>query len=278
MRVSIIILSYNTKDLLKACLTSVQEYTKIPHEIIVVDNASKDESAQMVEEDFPNITLIENKENVGFAKGVNVGAKQAKGDYLLILNSDTEFVDDSLAQMVAFADEHKDAGAVGGKTGKQRSFGKFLTLPYVFLLLYAERFIGKQEHNQDTVQKTDWVSGGFMLVRRSIFEQVGGLDERIFMYIEDMELCFRIKQAGYGVYYFPKAQVKHLGQGSSNRSFAIIHIYQGLVYFYQKHKSHREYLIVKNMLKLKALVAIFVGTITRNGYLKSTYKKALQFS
>lgn len=281
--VSLIILSYNTKDLLKQCLMSITAYANIPHEIIVVDNASTDGSIKMLQElekspqAAPDVIIIENKENFGFGKGINIGAKQAKGEYLLFLNSDAEFIDDSLSQMVKFAENHEDVGVIGGKTGKQRSFGKFLSLSQVFLLLFAERFLGKQESKIETTQKTDWVSGGFMMIRRSVFEKVHGFDERIFMYIEDMELCFRVKKAGYGVYFMPEARVKHIGQGSSNRTFAIVHIYQGLLYFYRKHKSHNEYDALKFMLQLKALTAVFVGTLTGNQYLKSTYKKVLRF-
>lgn len=97
------------------------------------------------------------------------------------------------------------------------------------------------------------------------------------MYTEDMELCYRVREAGYKVVYFPEMVIQHIGQGSSNREFAIVNIYKGLLYFYKKHKSYPEYLFVKSLLLFKAWFAILVGSLTQNAYLTTTYKKAIQF-
>jgi GT2 family glycosyltransferase len=121
----------------------------------------------------------------------------------------------------------------------------------------------------------DWVSGGFMLIRASVFKKLGGFDEHFFMYIEDMELCYRLKKAGLKVIYYPEAKAKHVGQASSNRTFAIINIFKGISYFYKKHRSLIEYYIVKSLLMIKALIAIFIGIVSGNAYLRRTYKQAL---
>jgi len=135
----------------------------------------------------------------------------------------------------------------------------------------------KREEAVRSRKEVDWVSGGFMLIKRSVFEEMDGFDEHFFMYMEDMELCYRLKKRNKTVWYVPDARVVHIGQGSSNRSFAIVQIYKGLLYFYKKHKSHVEYLLVKFMLVLKGRMSIFVGILTNNSYLRSTYSQALKF-
>jgi GT2 family glycosyltransferase len=280
--VSIIILSFNTKELLRSSLASVYKHLSEAFEVIIVDNNSHDDSVAMIKKEFPKVHVIENKENVGFAKGVNLGANRAEGDYLLFLNSDAELMDDHVFKMVAYMKEHTKAGVVGGNLLEQagrtsRSYGDFYTLQAVASLLFGGA--KKQASPSGTHPKlVDWVSGGYMLVRADIFRSLGGFDEAFFMYIEDMELCYRMKKEGFQVYFFPEAKAKHVGQGSSNRTFAITHIYQGLLYFYKKHKSMPEYFLVKLMLRIKAYLAICIGILTRNSYLINTYRKAIQFT
>ena len=113
------------------------------------------------------------------------------------------------------------------------------------------------------------------MIRKNIFKELHGFDEKIFMYTEDMELCYRAKLAGYDTMFYPDVHVIHAEHGSGNRSFAIIHIYKGLLYFYKKHYSRMQYISVRLLLLIKAYVAIFIGVITQNNYLTSTYRKAL---
>lgn len=276
--VSFIILSYNTRDLLKRCLESVEAHGKgLNYEIIVVDNASSDGSEKMIREHFANIRLLENETNVGFAKGVNQAAKVAKGEYLLFLNSDTELQDSSIKDMVAYAKEHTHVAVVGGNlknadNSTSKSFGKFYTLKGVYEMLFYDKRIMPAYSSPTEV---DWVSGGYMLIKRDVFERVKGFDEHFFMYLEDMELCYRIKNDGKRIVYFPKSTIQHIGQGSSNRSFAIVQIYKGLNYFYQKHKSYPEYLVLKLLLTVKALGALTFGVLSGNRELMRTYRKAL---
>jgi len=123
--------------------------------------------------------------------------------------------------------------------------------------------------------KVDWISGGYMLVKREVFVAVKGFDEGFFMYIEDMDLCFRLKKEGFEVLYYTGARAKHVGQGSSNRTFAIVNIYKGLLYFYKTRMPSWQYFVVRLMLVVKAGSAYVVGVLKNNSYLKTTYSQAL---
>lgn len=278
--ISIIILSYNTQNLLKNCLNSIFKYALIDYEVIVVDNASTDGSVTMVNElKNSRVRVIENKENIGFAKGCNIGAKTAKGDFLLFLNSDTEFVDTAtLETMRSSFDEQ--TGIVGGLMENkdhslQRSFGSFYTLPHVAKMLFLGEKGELVGQRLTQTKQVDWVSGGFMMVKRDVFQRVGGFDEKLFMYVEDVEFCYRIKQTGHQVVVSPKAKVMHVGHGSSNRTFAITHIYSGLAYLYKKHRTVLEYVILIVLLYTKALFVIVFGTIMKRPELVSRYRQAL---
>lgn len=279
--VSIIIVSFNTKDLLNACLSSIQNYLKgIDYEIIVVDNASKDGSADMVKKEFPNVVLVENEKNLGFGKANNIGAKKAKGEAILFLNSDTQLVDDSLKKMVTFVSQNEKIGAVGGQLKNsngaiEQSARRFYSLFNLFLMLFGLERVGFVRH-RGAQKEVDWVSGGYMLVKRSLFNNLSGFDEQIFMYTEDMEFCYRVRKKGYQVWYFPSSYVLHTTHGSASRGFAIEHIYKGILYFYKKHRSSVEYTIARVLLMIKAVVALGIGMLINNNYLKTTYRKALR--
>lgn len=279
--VSIIILSYNTKDLLKSCLQSIyMSLKKLDFEIIVFDNASSDGSFTMVSQDFKKVRVIKSSKNLGFAKGINLAEKHAKGEYLLFLNSDTKVTDGSIGDMVGLLEKDNRIAVVGGKLQNEdkttsESYGNFYHLLDVFRLLFFQTRLKREEFRHG--KAVDWVSGGFMLTRRSTFEELAGFDEHFFMYMEDMEFCFRVKKRNLSVWYLPSAGVMHIGQGSSNRSFAIVQIYKGLLYFYKKHKSSFEYFMVKLMLVMKGYLSILIGTLTNNSYLRSTYAQALKF-
>lgn len=280
--VSLVILSYNKRELTSSCLTSI--YKHLPekeYEVIVVDNASSDDSVEYIRKHFPKVKLIENTKNSGFAGGCNIGARHAKGDYLLFLNNDAEIQSDPLPKMIEVFENDPDTGIVGGllvnhNGSLQRSFGSFYTIVNVAYLLFAGESGELKRFSSRDVILTDWVSGGFMMVKRSIFEKVKGFNESYFMYIEDMDLCYRVKKAGYKIYNTPFAKVEHLGQGSTNKTFAIVHIFEGLQIFYKQQRSAFEYYIVKLLLFIKAVSALLVGVVTRNKYLVTTYRDALK--
>lgn len=277
--VSIIILSYNTASLITQCLTSVFTHVKdVPFEVIVVDNNSHDQSVHIIKTRFPKVKVIESEKNVGFAKGINLGATQAKGDLLLLLNSDTTFSNNAVLKLVEFLKERKNAAVVGGnlknKDGStSSSYSDFYTISKIFSFLFLK---DSKSHVTQNPKRVDWVSGGFMLIRKDVFDEVNGFDGHYFMYIEDMDLCYRLSKRGYEIYYYPDATVAHVGQGSSNRTFAIVQIYKGLLYFYKKHTPVWQYWIVRFMLIVKATMSLVVGIITGNSYLKETYSSALK--
>lgn len=293
MILSIVILSYNTKRLTIRCIESISgQYKKQlengEFEILVVDNASSDGSIESIKSSesikgIKRFQLIENRENYGFSKGNNIGAKHAKGRYIFFLNSDTTIENGGLAGMVGFLDTHKNVGVLGGRLvnvdgTNQVSAGSFYTIPKVIAMLLGGKRLGFLRFNPKQLQMVDWVVGASMMVRKDLFEKFGGFDEQFFMYVEDMELCFRAKKMGFLTYFYPEILICHRELGSSNRAFAIIHIYKGLLHFYKKHTDYIQYTLVKLLLAAKALIAIAVGILTRNAYLRSTYRKALSLT
>lgn len=286
-KLSIVVLSYNTKLLTVRCIRSVASvYNNLigkELEIILTDNGSTDGTIDTVKNLKLGIRIVENKENLGFSKGNNKGAKVSSGKYLLFLNSDTEIKDEGFFKMADFLDNNSQVGIVGGRLLNsdgtvQKSAGSFYNLiNLLFVLLGGER-VGMVRESPNKAAKVDWVSGASMMVRKNIFEKLKGFDENFFMYIEDMELCYRFKKIGYQTYFFENIKLFHRELGSSNRGFAINQIYKGLLYFYKKHKPYWQYLTVKTVLIGKALIALLIGNLTNNTYLKNTYKQALRFS
>lgn len=286
---SIIILNYKTYGLTIACLKSIiskfkKELELGKLEIIVVDNGSRDASVESIKyyvSSYKNIRIIENKENLGFAKGMNKASQNAKGKYLLFLNSDTEVLDKGFMEMIKFMDENQKVGILGGKfTNKdgspQPSVGKFYTLFNLSLMLIGGKRIGFIRESPSVIKKIDWVSGGFMMISNDVFKKLGGFDEHFFMYMEDMDICYRAGIKGFDAYFYPKACVVHKGHGSSSRTFAIINIYKGILYFYKKHKSYWQYILARVLLTAKATVAVFFGFLANDSYLKNTYKSAMK--
>jgi len=291
---SIIILSYNTKDLTIKCIESIirqykKELERGEFEIILVDNASTDGSVREIQKskfksqnDKSKLKIVQNERNLGFAKGCNIGARESKGKYILFLNSDTEVLDRGFLKMVEFLDKNPKVGILGGRLlnidgSPQPSCGKFYTLFNLFLMLVGAERIGLLRYNPKEIKKVDWVSGGYMMVRKSLFEKLKGFDEHFFMYVEDMELCYRVKDLGFLTYFYPNVKVFHKKLGSSKKEFAIINIYKGILYFYSKHKNRLEYLVARLMLIVKARLAIFLGIILNNKTLSTTYTKAIRF-
>lgn len=261
MQLSIIIVSYNTSKLLGECIGSVFKNTKrIRFEIIVVDNNSVDDSVGMLKKKYPNIRLIENKSNVGFGGANNQGLGAAKGKYILFLNSDTLVKGEALNEMINFMDDDKKIGVLGPKLllkdgsiqpwaisynpnilrslaekplgflGKYFSNNKFFKIiAYLFTLRFWEH---------DETKEVDWVTGAALLMRKSILDRIGGFDTNFFLYFEDVDLCYRTKEAGYKVFFFPGSEIVHYGGSSvTSSSRQKEYYYQSQKYFYKKHYS-----------------------------------------
>jgi GT2 family glycosyltransferase len=232
-KVSIIIVSYNTKEHLKRCLNAVRASAEgIAYEIIVVDNGSSDGSVQSMRTEFPELSLIESGENLGFAKANNLGFAKSVGEYIVLLNSDAFIVGDSLAVSVELMDRHTEVGLAGGRlVGEDgswqpsaRSFpsiwNDFLTLSGLAGRYRHSRFFGRPDMtyaDQDKDLLCDWVPGAFTIIRRSVLEELGFFDERFFLYYEEVDLCLRIKKSGWKIAYWPGVKVVHVGGASTGQ-------------------------------------------------------------
>ena len=279
MDLSVIIVNWNTKKLLEDCLRSIFKFTKdVGFEIIIVDNGSEDGSQTMVKKKFPQVKLIPNKDNMGFAKANNQGIKLATGKYILLLNSDTYLIENSFKKLVEKADGLDDLGALGAlllneDRSIQQSVGFFPDLPQVFWwMTFIDDLPGgivlKPYHvDHDSFYKSehevDWVTGASFLIPKKVTDEVGFLDEKIFMYGEDFEWCFRIKKSGFKVYFSPAAKIVHIGGGSVNkiRTNAFYGEFKGLVYFYKKYKGRTSLQILLFLLKMGTLLRIVAFAI-----------------
>ncbi len=284
-------MNYKKPALTLACVASLheqfgKEFEKNEMELIIVDNDSRDSSVEKLRESvrknlYKSTHIIANKENGGFGKGNNVGVETAKGKYLLFLNNDTVVKDKGILDMASYLEDHEHVAILGGQLRNvdntpQPSIGKFYTLYNAFLLLLGMQKFGLLDKSPVEIAEVDWVKGGLLMIRAEIFRKLSGFDENIFMYTEDMELCYRATKAGYKVMFYPKVTVVHEEHGSGNRSFAIINIYKGLRYFYKKHKSLAEFQLLSIMLYMKAWIAIGIGTLTGNSNLVKTYREAIK--
>jgi N-acetylglucosaminyl-diphospho-decaprenol L-rhamnosyltransferase len=248
---SIVIVSWNVRDLLRQCLHSVLDLQTCKLEVIVVDNVSTDGTVEMVQAEFPGVHLIVNTENRGFPAANNQGIAVAQGRYTMILNPDTEIVGDALATMVAYADENPDMGVVGPQLlnddgSMQPSRRRFPTLATAFFestwlqgcapRRLLERYY-VQEQPDDTTLDVDWVMGAALMARREAIAQVGLMDEGYFMYSEELDWCKRFKDAGWRVVYLPTAQIVHYGGKSSDQVVTSRHVHfqTSKVYYFRKH-------------------------------------------
>jgi GT2 family glycosyltransferase len=221
MNLSIIIVSFNTRDLLKKCLDSLPSSS----EIIVIDNGSIDGTVAMVKEiKESKIKIIENKENVGFVKAVNQGLKQAEGEYLLLLNSDIFVKNNALEKLITFAKDQPRTGVIGGKLINPDGSlqGSCFYLPTITRIIKEFWFNGPSSLTKyaplgDKPAEVEAVSGAVFLIPKKVLHKVGFFDERYFMYFEDLDYCRRVRQAGFKVYYLPEAEFIH-EHGASGRS------------------------------------------------------------
>ncbi len=254
MDLSIIIVTYNSKKFIQRCINSLlASLPNLAREIIVVDNASQDGSIDLVRKDFPEIKLISNIRNLGYAKACNQGIKEAKGRYIFILNPDTGLSEGSLEGMIKFMDEHHRYGILGpkllDKDGKMQFscrafpsystafFNRYSLLTKIFpKSKYAERYL-KTSWPHDSIQETDWVSGAAMLIRKDCLNQIGNFDEDFFMYCEDIDICQRAKKNGWQVFYYPCLAFTHFIGGSIRNTshLTIIWHHRSIWRYYKKY-------------------------------------------
>jgi O-antigen biosynthesis protein len=271
MKLSVIIVSYNVRYFLEQCLHSVDKAREgTDTEVFVVDNASVDGSAAMLKEKFPDVHLIQNDANAGFAVANNMAIREASGEYILLLNPDTVVESDTFRQIISFMDGHPDAGGLGVKMvdGKGKflpeskrglptpdvAFYKIFGLSAVFpkSKLFGRYHLGYLD--KDQVHKVDVLSGAFMLLRSGALAKTGLLDETFFMYGEDIDLSYRLTQAGYSNYYFPQTRIIHY-KGESTRKGSLNYVfvfYNAMIIFAKKHFSQ------KNARLFSALIHIAI--------------------
>ncbi|TXE12068.1 glycosyltransferase family 2 protein [Seonamhaeicola algicola] len=244
MKLSVVILNYNVRYFLELCLKSVQAAIKnIDAEIIVVDNNSEDNSCSMVKSLFPDVKLIENNENFGFSKGNNIGVNQAKGEYVCVLNPDTVVPENVFLKLLDFAENTKNLGAIGCKL--INGIGVFLpeskrNVPLVKVAY--KKMIGNAKQyyanhlNENDIGKVPVLVGAFMFLKRSVYYTIGGFDEDYFMYGEDIDLSYKLTNAGYNNYYYGKVSVIHFkGESTLKDKLYAKRFYDAMQIFYQKH-------------------------------------------
>ena len=257
-KLSIVIVNYNVKEYLKRCLESIlrsEPYQGNISEVFVVDNHSQDSSVEMIKSEFPQVYLISNQKNFGFAKACNQGIREAKEDYILLLNPDTIFPEKGFEKAIVFMEENSDVGILGCKIKDQK--GRLLYSARSFRSLstsissshsvlnrifpgnpLSKRYLLKDlDHSRPA--EVDWVSGSCLLARKQMLEQIGLLDERYFMYVEDVDLCYRAKGKGWKVFYFPGILFVHfLGRSTSQNKLNMqLEHHRSMYLFYRKHFS-----------------------------------------
>ncbi len=258
--VSIIIVSWNSFEITRQCLKSVYEQTQnIVFEVIAVDNASSDGSCEMIKKEFPQVRLICNTENKGFAAANNQGIKKADGEFILLLNSDTIILNNAIEKTIIEARRNPGAAIIGCKVLNpdmtlQSSFFRFPSLTNLFIAamhldsLFPENtFFGRERYARINLQNTtevDVITGCFMLVRKEAINQTGLLDERFFMYAEETDWCLRFKKHGWKVLYAPVGEIIHLGGVSSkkNKDSMALQLKGSILLFIKKHRSRISYI------------------------------------
>jgi N-acetylglucosaminyl-diphospho-decaprenol L-rhamnosyltransferase len=250
---SVIIVSYNTREMTLACLRSIFEQARDDSfEVIVVDNASADGSADSIERDFPQVRLVRSPHNIGFARANNVAAGMAGGEYLLLLNPDTVVLDHAIDHLMTFAAEHPGAGIWGGRTVfadgslNPTSCWRFMSLWSLFTLATGLTALGRENDllnregyggwQRDSVRQVDVVTGCLLLIRRNLWDRLEGFDESFFMYSEEIDLCYRAGQLGARPMLTPDATIIHYdGASKQVLSSKMINLYSGKVLFMRKH-------------------------------------------
>lgn len=300
--ISIIIVNYNTKDLLKNCINSIIENTfGIAYEIIVVDNASSDDSLEMLNREFPEIKTIESSINGGFAYANNIGVKASKGRYVFLLNSDTVILKDVINKLICFMDENKNIGLTGpkllnGDLTHQTSISAFPTFKREIYHIYKfknilkipivkklfVRFAGRigskdveqyMKNFQEILEPEDVqvLVGAALLIRREVINDIGLLDERYFMYYEEIDFCYQAYKKGWRRVYCPYGEIMHLiGKSSENISdITFYERYRSMILYFRKNQSKTKEILVR----LNLIIALIFRVITIQ--LEGIFKKSV---
>lgn len=292
--IAVVVVNYNTCEHLRRCLETVCR--EAPEEVIVADNGSTDGSVEMVRSAFPDVQLLVDPANPGYGTAANRAIARCRAPYVLLLNSDTRLLPGTLAALHAFLQTHPTAGLVGprliGEDGLLQASCFPFPSPLVAIVEEGpiSRWIGAVpwirsfylrtwDHRSERV--VPWVMGAAMAIRREAFEAVGGFDERFFMYFEETDLCYRLRQAGWHVYFSPAATVAHVGGASTRpyRAAMTAQLYASMIWFYRKHYSAISLLalvgIIRSVMWLRLLRDRLRLRLSREPHLRTTTREAI---
>jgi N-acetylglucosaminyl-diphospho-decaprenol L-rhamnosyltransferase len=246
-RVAVVIVNYNTRDHVRACLATIPADT----EIALVDNGSSDDSVTMVRDEFPTVTVLENEQNVGYGSAANQGVRACDAEYVLVLNSDTLLRPDALNQLAAHLDRHPRVAIAGPRLWNGDGTVQHSRFPFpgtLAWLLENEPVVAVAAwippvrrrllcFSPAVVAPVPWVLGAALAIRREAFDEVGGFDDAFFMYYEEVDLCLRLRRAGWDVHYVPQAEVVHLGSASTShvRAAMAVEHFRSTLRFYRRY-------------------------------------------
>ncbi len=266
MDISIIIVNWNTRELLQSCLESIYKTIRnISYEIIVVDNASRDESVAMVREKYPEVRLIQNEENRGFGAANNQAMRIMTGRYALLLNSDTVLTENAVRELYAFMETHSEAAMACGQLlnadgSKQNSIASF---PNLFTLitntslleyLFPKSYPSKRYHHEEPIE-VDSCIGACLLVRKKAIEEAGMFDERYFFFFEETDWAYKMKEAGWKIFHVPSAFIYHFqGQSIGRDIQSRIEFYRSRYQFFRKWKSRSYFIVVRIVIFLRLCI------------------------
>ena len=287
--VSICILNYQARDYLRQCLQSLAENTALEYEVIVLDNGSQDQVAEMVEQEFPGVRLIQNQTNEGYTKPMNQAMRVGTGRYLCQLNPDTLILPGAIDRLVDFMDNHPEVGICGPKVlnrdltlqkpcrrGESRPWAVITYFTGLARLFPKSPLFGQylmSYMDEDQIHPVAGVAGSCMLIRKEVVEQIGYMDEQFFAYQEDADYCLRAHQAGWEVYYMPEAQIIHYGGMGGSRVEpyrSIFEWHRSYYLFYKKHYA-REYFFLFNfiyyvLMFIKLSLALLVNFLRKDKF------------
>jgi GT2 family glycosyltransferase len=273
MKLSVVIVNYNVKYYLEQCLDSVIRSVKnIDTEVFVVDNHSIDNSVSYLLPKFPEVHFIGNTENVGFSRANNQAIEQSKGEYILLLNPDTVIGESTLTHLCRFMDENRQMGAVGvkmldgfgeflpeskrGFPSPWNSFTKMSGLAHLFPRSKVFGGYHLRYLNENEIHEVEVLAGAFMMLRREAIEKAGSLDNRFFMYGEDIDLSYRISQSRYSTFYLPEPIIHYKGESTKKDIRYVKHFYEAMLVFFNKHYPNSN-----RLFKISIRLAIIVSGI-----------------
>ncbi len=258
--VSIIIVSYNTKELTKNCLLSVYEKTTdINFDVFVVDNNSSDDSVEMIEQEFPQVKLIKNKDNRGFGAANNIAIQQSDAKYVFLLNSDTLLINNAIKILYDYMEQNPDVGACGGNLYYQNMMPSNIGCKFpsvtavlfkyglrnIFKKFYHEKVLG-DSINRESICEIDLITGADLMMRKSVLDKVGLFDENFFMYFEESDLEYRIQKNGHKVMFVPNSKIIHLEGASLNSNYKKKVIFKkSELYYFRKNKGFLDLIAIK---------------------------------